>query len=266
MEGVWHLIAASLAFVVLICAWRVVKWGYMRPKRLEKLVRKQGFNGNSYRMVYGDLKEVLKMVKEAKSNPINLHDDIKPRILPFYTKTIQTYGTESFMWFGLSPTVIISDPELIKEVMTKTHIYRKIKNANPLTRLLAQGLFSYEMDKWAKHRKIINPAFHVEKLKLMIPAFCLSCDEVLNKWEKSLSPEGSCEVDVWPFLQDLSSDAISRTAFGSSYQEGRRMFELQREQAGRFYVASRSMYIPGWRFSPMKRNKRMKEIGRKFSL
>ncbi|KAL0306766.1 UNVERIFIED_CONTAM: hypothetical protein Sradi_6093900 [Sesamum radiatum] len=45
MEGVWHLIAASLAFVVSICGWRVVKWGYMRPKRLEKLVRKQGFMG-----------------------------------------------------------------------------------------------------------------------------------------------------------------------------------------------------------------------------
>ncbi|KAL0362481.1 UNVERIFIED_CONTAM: cytochrome [Sesamum calycinum] len=93
-------------------------------------------------------------------------------------------GSESFMWLGIRPTVIISDPELVKEVMNKPYIYQRLKSANPLTKLLAQGLFSHETDKWAKHRKIINPAFHMEKLKLMNTAFYLSCDEVLNKMGK----------------------------------------------------------------------------------
>ncbi|EYU31636.1 hypothetical protein ABFS82_13G039700 [Erythranthe guttata] len=256
----YKIIGACLAFVVLFYTWRILNWAYIRPKRLEKSLRKQGLIGNTYNFLYGDLKEMLNMINHAKSHPINLDDDIKPRVLAFIHKTFLKYGKGSFIWLGPRPAVMITEPELIKEVMTKINLYQKPKNSNPLTKLLAQGVVAYEGDKWAKHRKIINPAFHFEKLKLMIPAFYLSCDEVLNKWEKSLSGKGSGEVDVWPYLQNLSSDAISRTAFGSSYKEGRKVFELQREQAEYIIKASQTIYIPGWRFMPTKGNNRMKEI------
>ena len=79
----------------------------------------------------------------------------------------------------------------------------------------------------------------------MVPAFKLCCDELIIKWEETFKGESSCEIDVWPYFQSLTSDVISRTAFGSSYEEGRKIFDLQREQAELIITASRSVYIPG---------------------
>ncbi|PWA71616.1 cytochrome P450 mono-oxygenase [Artemisia annua] len=43
-----------------------------------------------------------------------------------------------------------------------------VSEHNPLTKLLARGVADAEADQWVKHRKIINPAFHVEKLKVFM--------------------------------------------------------------------------------------------------
>lgn len=103
-----------------------------------------------------------------------------------------------------------------------------------------------------KHSNWTEVGFHFSLLystvQLMIPAFYLSCDEILKEWEKRvLPPRESCELDVWPYLESITSDAISRTAFGSSYEEGRRIFELQLEQAALISKAFQSIYIPGSR-------------------
>jgi len=59
--------------------------------------------------------------------------------------------------------------------------------------------------------------------------------------------EGSFELDVWPEFQNLTGDVISRTAFGSSYEEGKRIFELQKEQIELAIEAAQVPYIPGYR-------------------
>ncbi|XP_057792318.1 cytochrome P450 72A397-like [Salvia miltiorrhiza] len=254
-----QIVAAAAAFALVM---KLLNWAYLRPKRLEKALRKQGLNGNSYRLLIGDLRDFTQAIEEAKSKPINLDDDIKRRVAPFLVNTLSKFGKDSFFWFGPKPTLIVTDPDLTREILGKSDLFLKPRHSNPLARLLVQGVQSHEKEKWAKHRKIINPAFHLNKLKLMIPAFCLSCDQILSEWEKKLSSEGCCEVDVWPYLQSITSDAISRTAFGSNYQQGRRIIELQSEQAKYAMHAMLSIYIPGWRYVPTKRNKRMKEIAK----
>ncbi|KAK9937707.1 hypothetical protein M0R45_014479 [Rubus argutus] len=257
-------VALSLVFVSIIVrwAWSVLDWVWLKPKKLEICLRKQGLKGNSYRLLYGDMMEKYILHKQANSKPMNLSTshDIAPRLIPLVEQTVKTYGKNSFVWNGPIPRVIIMNSEDLKDVFTKLDDFQKPKS-NPLLKLLATGLATYEGDKWAKHRRIINPAFHLEKLKQMLPAFYISIDEMIKKWESLASKEGSsCELDIWPSLQNLTADVISRTAFGSTYQEGMKIFELLKEQEGYAIKSMQSVYILGWRFLPTKMNKRMKKI------
>jgi cytochrome P450 len=82
----------------------------------------------------------------------------------------------------------------------------------------------------------------------MLPAFAACCTELVQRWEGLALAAGDapCEVDVWPDMQNLTGDVISRAAFGSSYLEGRRIFQLQGEQLELVLLAMSKSHIPGY--------------------
>ena len=81
----------------------------------------------------------------------------------------------------------------------------------------------------------------------MLPAFYQSCSEMIEEWESLVSKDSSCELDVWPYLQNVTADVISRTSFGSSYKEGREIFQLLKVQSELTTKTMQSVYVPGWR-------------------
>ena len=81
----------------------------------------------------------------------------------------------------------------------------------------------------------------------IVPAFSTSCFGLINQWKKLISPQGSREIDVAPEFQNLAGDVIARTAFGSSYEDGKRIFELQQEQTKLVLESFHNIYIPGFR-------------------
>ncbi|KAE8777770.1 Secologanin synthase [Hordeum vulgare] len=163
-------------------------------------------------------------------------------------------------WYGLYPKVTIHDPDLAKEVLSnKFGHFEKLKFP-PLSRLIAADLAEHEGEKWVKHRRILNPAFHLEKLKLMLPALSTCCEELVNRWTRSLGSDGTYELDVFPEFQRLTGDAISRTAFGSNYLEGARVFQLQSEQIERMVAGAMKIVLPGYLSLPSKNNRMMHQI------
>ncbi|KAI7741747.1 hypothetical protein M8C21_000591, partial [Ambrosia artemisiifolia] len=103
MGGVWFAVAVA-AVVVVVYGWRLLNWVWLRPKAMEKSLREQGLNGNRYKFLFGDIKEMVQMTHEATLKPIKLTDSILPRIMPFYYASAKTHACKLFYFAGQETT------------------------------------------------------------------------------------------------------------------------------------------------------------------
>ncbi|XP_012850655.1 PREDICTED: cytochrome P450 CYP72A219-like isoform X2 [Erythranthe guttata] len=262
MEATLALVLISLAMAASItCAAKLLNFLWLKPRKLERFLRNQGLHGTPYRPFIGDLKEMTKAIKAAQPKSIELSDeDTSPHIFAYYYDILKEYGNNSFFWFGPWPKLNIVDPDLIKEILKKYDVFEK-----PLPetgKVISGGIALLEGEKWSKHRKIINPAFHLHKLKNMAPAIGLSCTNMISKLKSKVcsSTDGSCEIDMWACLEDFTGDVISRTAFGSNHDQGTKIIQLQREKLKLTLQLLQFSFIPGWRYLPTKLNKKVKAI------
>ncbi|KAM3193436.1 hypothetical protein ACQJBY_070195 [Aegilops geniculata] len=263
----WSVAGAAAAVALLWFAAWVLEWAWWTPRRLGRALRAQGIGGTRYRLFTGDIPENARCNAVARSRPVPRGDhDIAPRVLPMFSNAIKEHGKVSFTWFGPTPRVMIPDPELVREILSNKFGHFGKQRSTRIGKLLANGLANHEGEKWAKHRRILNPAFHHEKIKRMLPVFSACCEEMITKWENSMSTDGSCEIDFCPEFQNLTGDVISRTAFGSNFQEGMRIFQLQGEMGERLIQAFRTFFIPGYWFFPTKNNRRMRAIDREIRM
>ncbi|MBA0647536.1 hypothetical protein Goklo_015392 [Gossypium klotzschianum] len=195
-----------------------------------------GIKGPPYRFIHGNNKEIAKMRQEASIKPMALTHDIFPKVQPQIYSWINKYGRNYLCWNGVRAELVISEPELVREILKNSEkTFPKRKPTIYLSKLLGNGLVTVEGEKWAKQRKLANYAFHGESLKNMTPAVIASVETMLEKWK---GQEGK-EIEVFHEFRLLTSEVISRTAFGSSYLEGEKVFAMLNKLS---IIMSRNLY------------------------
>lgn len=72
---------------------------------------------------------------------------------------------------GPRPVLHITEPAMIREIFANNYQFPKARGRSPFIKLIVAGLADAEANQWSKHRKIIHPAFHIEKLKVCTSSF-----------------------------------------------------------------------------------------------
>ncbi|XP_039001933.1 cytochrome P450 CYP749A22-like [Hibiscus syriacus] len=214
------LVPCSLFFIALMKLLYDYLW---IPLRIQRMLNSQGIMGPPYRFIQGNNKEVAKMRQEASSKSPGLTHDIFPIVHPHMCSWIEKYGKNYLSWDGVRPEVVISDPELIREVLKNSEkAFPKRKPTVYLNNMLGDGILLVEGEKWERKRKLADHVFHGESLKNMTPTIIASVETMLGRWK---GQDGK-EIEVFGEFRVLTSEVISRTAFGSSYVEGEKIFDM----------------------------------------
>ncbi|KAK4779713.1 hypothetical protein SAY87_015819 [Trapa incisa] len=235
----------GLLFLLLFCfaLLRVFHKLWLEPIRVQKMMAAQGIKGPPYRFLHGATQEILRMRKEAMETPMDsLSHDIFPRIHPHVHTWVNTYGPNYLSWSGPQPVLVITEPEMIKDILNnKDKNYLKIKPRNFAKKMVGDGIVAAEGEKWAKLRKLANHSFHGESLKRYVPAILDGVHVMLEKWKHH---EGK-EIEVYDEFIVLASEVISRTAFGSSYVQGRNIFAMLKRLGVLLSINEHRVRFPG---------------------
>lgn len=129
--------------------------------------------------------------------------------LAFFIKTFEEYGDIYDVNSNLFTIYVIANPEYLQEIMVSNKTdYGKSKNYEILKLSLGKGLLTSEGDFWKKQRRIAQPAFHKESMKLLL-------DTMVDSTQKSIQQIiTKKQIELTDEMNFLTLDIVSKCLFG----------------------------------------------------
>ncbi len=134
--------------------------------------------------------------------------------IKFITASMEKFSDTYSATLGVGRKLIITqNPDFINHVLKENHKnYKKSElSTKKAVELFGNGLLFSNGDYWLKQRRLIQPAFHKEKLKGLYDIVIKTINESL-----SLFPTDK-EIDVYPLVHQISFTILIKSLFDISF-------------------------------------------------
>jgi cytochrome P450 len=124
----------------------------------------------------------------------------------------EAYGDVVRFRVGIWSAYLLSHPDDVKHVLQDNHQnYRKGFTFGYLKPLVGDGLLTAEGESWRMQRRLIQPAFHHERLTGMVGLMAKAADSLINRWLRrtEMGP-----LDIVEAMTDLTLQIVSDAILG----------------------------------------------------
>jgi len=126
----------------------------------------------------------------------------------YFTKCIREYGDIVFLRFLGVPMCLLNRPDCIESVLVTQHNnFEKSKDYRALRRVLGNGLLTSEGEFWRRQRKLVQPAFHQERIAAYTEVMVAYTERMLASWKDGQG------LDVHEAMMRLTLDIVAKTLF-----------------------------------------------------
>jgi len=143
-------------------------------------------------------------------------EGIRKNPIPFHKRYFDKFGDSFSLKIGVSKHIILSrDNDIAQYILQKNQKnYHKSKFQSVyLSKYLGKGLLTVDGDFWLKQRRLIQPAFHKQKMNQLV--------ENMNQ-TIALELEGLTEekpMDLFPVMSQLAFNVVAKSLFQLSISE-----------------------------------------------
>ena len=133
--------------------------------------------------------------------------------LAFFTNLARTYGDISHVHMAGEHLFLLNHPQLVKDVLvTNQKSFFKGRGLERAKGLLGEGLLTSEGDTHLRQRRLMQPAFHRERIAAYASVMTGVADRVQSGWT------GGGAIDVAQEMRRLTLAVVGQTLFGTDVE------------------------------------------------